>query len=165
MASSDEVGGQGQGRGGGVDDRDRERSRRSVACASVAEQSTDVGPKPKAAPLGGSHDTATLPSTRSVAVVVKLTGAPVGPVASAVNEAGSVRVGAVVSLTVTLNCEALELPRASAAVQSTGVGASRAKVLPDGGAQIDSDRAVDQVDRRRVRVGDDGAARARWPPG
>ena len=104
-------------------------------CASAAEQSTDVGPKPKVAPLGGTHVTATVPSTTSAALVVKGTGAPDGPVASAVNEAGSVRVGAVVSLTVTLNWDALELPCASVAVQLTGVVASRAKVLPDGGTQ------------------------------
>jgi hypothetical protein len=42
------------------------------------------------------------PSTKSVAVAVKVTTAPVGPVASATMFAGTVTTGAVVSTTVTV---------------------------------------------------------------
>src|SRR6185436_21063071 len=83
---------------------------------SVAVQFTVVVPSANVEPLAGVHSTATLPETRSVAVAVNVTAAPLGLVASAVMFAGSVRTGGVVSCTVTwtvavpvLCCESVAL--------------------------------------------------------
>jgi len=70
---------------------------------SVAEQLTVEVPRAKIEPEAGMHETLTGPSTVSVAVGAKLTGAPSGLVAStAVMSAGRVRAGGVVSSTVTV---------------------------------------------------------------
>jgi hypothetical protein len=103
--------------------------------ASVAVQLTAVGPSGNVDPLAGVHVTSTTPSTLSVADVVKLNAAPVGPVASTVASAGTVTVGAVVSVTVTVKDAALLLPRVSVPVHVTVVGPS-GNVAPLAGAQV-----------------------------
>ena len=60
---------------------------------SLAEQLTVLVPNPKLVPELGAQLTATGPSTRSKAEAEKLTGAPAGPVASAVIFAGRVMIG------------------------------------------------------------------------
>jgi len=101
---------------------------------SVAEQLTDVVPTGKVLPEGGTQVTGSEPSITSVAVAVKVTTAPDGPVAVVVMSAGSVRMGAPLSCTVTL-----KLPLAgfepSVAEQLTDVVPS-GKVLPEGGTQV-----------------------------
>ena len=54
-------------------------------------------------PLAGAHVTARGPSTRSLAVAVKLKAAPVALVASTVTFAGAVTTGPIVSAAVTVN--------------------------------------------------------------
>ncbi len=78
-------------------------------CESVAEQVTVVVPNAKVEPEAGEQIGTMAPSTLSVAVAVKLTGAPDGPVASAVISAGTITVGAVLSTNVTVT---LKLPLA-----------------------------------------------------
>ena len=68
-----------------------------LPCESVAEQSTVVVPSGKVEPEAGEQETGTGPSTISVAVAVKVTTAPDGPVASTVMLPGSDSVGGVVS--------------------------------------------------------------------
>src|SRR5207249_8997336 len=75
------------------------------------------------------------PSTRSVAVAVKLKVAPVAAVASTVAFAGTVTTGPVVSATVTVNDAAPLLLFASVAVQLTVVGPS-GNVDPLAGVQV-----------------------------
>ena len=77
---------------------------------SVAVQETIVEPSRNVDPLAGVHETATLPSTRSLAVAVKVKTAPSPLVASTVALAGTVTPGAVVSRTVTVNDALLLLP-------------------------------------------------------
>src|SRR5437762_13043142 len=91
---------------------------------SVAVHVTVVGPSGKVDPLAGAQVTGRGPSTRSVAVAVKLNTAPVVLVASAVALAGTVTTGPVVSVTVTVNDAAPLFPLVSAAVQFTVVGPS-----------------------------------------
>jgi hypothetical protein len=71
----------------------------------------------------------------SVADVAYVTTAPVALVAVAATEAGRVRAGGVVSLTVTVNVDVLVKPRVSDAVQVTVVVAI-ANVDPLAGAQV-----------------------------
>ena len=71
-------------------------------------------------------------STLSVAVAMKVTTAPPGPVASAVMLPGTFTVGGVVSCTVTVNEPEAWLPESSVAVQLTVV-VPMGKTLPDGG--------------------------------
>lgn len=86
-------------------------------------------------PDGGAHTTVTVRSTMSVAVAVKVATAPDGPVASKVISAGTVKVGAVVSCTVTVKLPLVVLPRVSDAEQLTVVVVI-GKVLPDAGTQV-----------------------------
>ena len=71
--------------------------------ASVAEQSTLVWPGAKVAPDVGAQCTGTVPSTMSVAVAVHHAGAP--DALSAVTDTlpGRLRLGLVLSVTVTVN--------------------------------------------------------------
>src|SRR5664279_4126980 len=62
-------------------------------------------------------------------------GAPAGPVASAVEAAGRQTIGAVVSTTVTVNPPVAVLPVASRAVHSTGVEPS-GNAAPDAGLHV-----------------------------
>ena len=71
-------------------------------CLSVAEQLTVVCPIGNNDPEAGKQVTATDPSTRSFAEVEKLTVAPAALVAATVILAGSDKIGAVVSTTVTV---------------------------------------------------------------
>src|SRR5439155_1042791 len=102
---------------------------------SAAVQFTGVAPSGKVDALAGVHVTGRGPSTRSVAVAVKLNTAPVALVASTVAFAGTVTTGPVVSVTVTVNDAAPLLPLASVAVQWTVVGPS-GKVDPLAGVQV-----------------------------
>jgi hypothetical protein len=86
-------------------------------------------------PVAGVHSTARTPSTKSVAEAVKLTTAPAGPVASTTISAGTVRLGAVVSATVTGNVRLVELPCASVAEHVTVVVPMR-NVLPEAGPHV-----------------------------
>ena len=61
-----------------------------------------VSPIPKVEPEGGVQVGVNDPSTRSDAEAVKVTTSPEGPVASIVMSEGTVTVGAVVSLIVTV---------------------------------------------------------------
>jgi hypothetical protein len=101
--------------------------------ASIAEQFTVVVPIPNVEPVAGVQLELVTP-TASVNVTVYPTGAPDGPVASAVMSAGTVICGAVVSCTFTWNVEVALLECASVAVQVTVVVPS-ANVEPDAGAQ------------------------------
>src|SRR5438093_789443 len=74
----------------------------TLARASLAVHVTVVAPIARVAPLAGVQLTETAPSTRSLAVALKVESAPVALVASAVMFAGSVSDGAVVSRTVTV---------------------------------------------------------------
>ena len=56
-----------------------------------------MGPTGKVAPEAGVQVGVKVPSTSSTAVAVKVTTAPLGPVAGAVMSAGTVTTGAVVS--------------------------------------------------------------------
>ena len=103
--------------------------------ASVAEQFTVVVPRANVLPEAGEQLTATGPSTRSLADAEYETAAPDGPVASAVIFAGSVRVGGVVSRTVTVKLPLAVLLWASVAEQFTVV-VPRANVLPEAGEQL-----------------------------
>ena len=84
-----------------------------LLCASVAVSVTVVVPSGKVLPEAGLAFTATLPSTRSVAVAVKFTAAPAALVASAVIFAGSEMTGGVVSCTMTNKVCLAVLPAAS----------------------------------------------------
>ena len=69
-----------------------------LLCASVAEQVTVVVvSRAKVEPERGEQVGVIAPSTISLAVAVKVTAAPEGPVASAVMLAGKVNAGGVVS--------------------------------------------------------------------
>jgi hypothetical protein len=91
---------------------------------SFAVHTTVVAPNGNALPEAGPHVGVTAPSTMSDAVAEKETIAPPGPVASAVTGAGSDRVGAVVSRTVTVNEPLAWFWRESVAVQVTVVVAT-----------------------------------------
>ena len=105
-----------------------------LPAASVTEQSTVVVPSGNVEPEAGTHVTATEPSTKSLAEALKVAVAPPGPVASNRLSKGSVRLGGVVSTTVTVNVAVPVLPAPSVAEQVTDVG-PRAKVEPDAGEQ------------------------------
>src|SRR2546422_2866291 len=74
-----------------------------------------------------------LGSTLSVAVTVKVTMAPEGPVASACIEGGTVRTGGVVSITVTWNNPVTVFPWESDAEQTTFVVTKTGKIDPEAG--------------------------------
>jgi hypothetical protein len=108
-------------------------------CASVALQVIPIVPRPNVEPDRGEHVTGSeLPSTRSLALAEKLTGAPLCPVAGVDMSEGTVTVGGVVSTTVTLN-ELLPLYPESrfwpVAVQVTSV-VPRGNVDADAGTQL-----------------------------
>jgi hypothetical protein len=67
-------------------------------------------PSGNVAPEAGAHVAATGPSTRSLAEAVKVTAAPLGPVASVVILAGTVTAGGVLSSTVTVKLPLALLP-------------------------------------------------------
>jgi hypothetical protein len=106
-----------------------------LPCVSVAVQVTVVVPKGKVEPLAGVQLTGRAPSMLSVADAAYVKTAPVGPVASIVAFAGTVRTGGAVSLTVTVNVAEPVLPRVSAAVQVTVV-VPKGKVEPLAGVQL-----------------------------
>ena len=103
--------------------------------ASVALQSTRVGPSGNMYPDDGLQVAATGPSTMSVAPTENGTAAPPGPVASATMSAGIVSDGGVVSTTRTLNMAEPVLLWASVAEHVTVVS-PRANVDPDAGEQV-----------------------------
>jgi len=103
---------------------------------SVAEQVTVVSPNPNVNPEAGTQVTVgDNGATRSVAEGLKLTALPEGPVASTVMFDGNVRVGAVVSRTVTVNVEVPVFLAVSVAEQVTVV-VPRTNIAPDAGAQV-----------------------------
>src|SRR2546422_5297000 len=77
-----------------------------------------------------------LGSTLSVAVTVKVTMAPEGPVASACIEGGTVRTGGVVSITVRWNNPVTLLPWEAEAEQTTFVVTKTGKVDPEAGRHV-----------------------------
>src|SRR5205814_984916 len=89
----------------------------------------------KVLPLADEQVVASLPSTISLAVAVKLAGAPAALVASKFMLAGQLTVGGVVSCTVTLKELMPTLPWPSLAVQVTVV-IPIAKVAPGAGLQL-----------------------------
>jgi hypothetical protein len=98
-------------------------------------QFTVVVPAGNVVPDAGVQLTVGVVSTRSIAVAVKLTTAPLALVAFTVMFAGTVSWGGVVSPTVTVKVLVATLPAASAAEQVTAF-APRWNVLPDPGAQL-----------------------------
>jgi hypothetical protein len=106
-----------------------------LLCRSVAEHVTVVVPIGKTLPEVGLHVVGRVPSNRSSALAENATAAPAGDVASAVMLAGTVTIGAVLSVTVTVNVFVVALPRLSVAVQLTVVVPS-ANVLPEALAQL-----------------------------
>ena len=130
-----------------------------LRAASVAEQMTVVVPSAKVEPEAGTQTGVRVPSTMSVALALKVTAAPEGPVASATMLAGTVTVGGVVSTTKTAKLSGSDvLPAASVAVQSTCVAPS-GKSGAGGRDAGHRDRAVDEIDGRSGE-GDDSAAGA-----
>src|SRR5262245_38842539 len=105
-----------------------------LQAASFAVQATVVVPSGKVEPDAGVHANDVTP-TASVALVVKLTSAPPGPIASRVMSAGTVTDGAVVSWTVTWNDACAEFERASVAVQFTVV-VPTGKPVPEAGTHV-----------------------------
>lgn len=104
--------------------------------SSVAVQVTDVvASSGKVLPEAGEQVNVTEASAISVAEAENVTAAPDGPVASAMMSAGKVRIGSVVSCTVTLKLPVAVLPRVSDAEQLTAV-VPIAKVLPEAGEQV-----------------------------
>lgn len=101
----------------------------------MAVQLTIVLPSGKVEPDGGADTGVMEPSTESAAEAVYETGAPPGPVASAVMSAGKVSTGSVVSWTITSKVPKVVLPVASCEVQET-VSVPIENVDPDGGVQL-----------------------------
>jgi hypothetical protein len=102
---------------------------------SVAEQFTVVVAMGNVAPDAGLHVTGSVPSTMSVADGVKVTTAPLAPVACTVIFAGTVIDGGVVSCTVTVKLAVPLLPALSVAEHETVVVAM-GNVAPDAGLQV-----------------------------
>ena len=103
--------------------------------SSVAVQLTFVTAIANVLPDGGAHVTLGVGSTRSDADAENVTTAPPGPVACVVMAPGTVRLGGVVSWTVTVNEAWAEFPESSVAVQVTVVTPT-GNVLPEGGTQL-----------------------------
>jgi len=101
---------------------------------SVAEQVMVVLPSAKVLPEEGEQLGVSEPDTVSVAAAVKVTTAPLGPVASIGLGALMVTAGGVVSVTLTVKLAFATLPFVSVAVQATVVR-PRGKGIPDAGAQ------------------------------
>src|SRR5689334_12320766 len=106
----------------------------TLPCLSVAVQVTAVSPIGNVLPEAGAHDGVTAPSTVSVAVAVKPTVAPFGPVASTVRSATEIA-GAFVSTTVTTNADCPVWWLLSSAVHTTAV-LPIANVDPLTGSQV-----------------------------
>src|SRR5689334_24915933 len=102
---------------------------------SVAWQFTVVVPKPKVEPDAGVQVTGRLPSTISFAVTVKLTAAPLGPVASTIMSPGSLTAGPMVSTTVTVKLPVVVRLASFVALQLTVV-VPMPNTEPDGGVQV-----------------------------
>jgi acyl dehydratase len=102
---------------------------------SVAVHVTVVAPNGNVAPLAGEQVVAMAPSMLSVADVLNVTVAPAGPVASALTFTGTVTMGDIVSLTVTVKEAEPVLPRTSVAVHVTTVAPS-GNVAPLAGRQV-----------------------------
>jgi len=102
---------------------------------SVAEQFTVLVPSGNVEPAGGLQLGVTGPSTTSLAVAWYVTGAPFGPVASAVVLPGSASTGAVVSCMSIVKARLALLPAVSAAEQVT-VLRPRGKVEPEAGEHV-----------------------------
>jgi hypothetical protein len=104
----------------------------ALLAASLAPVVTVVVPNGKTVPAAGLLLVLTAPLTKSVALVLKVTVAPVGPVASTVMFDGTVITGAVVSMTVTVKVWLAVLPAASLALVVTVVVPS-GKTVPEAG--------------------------------
>ncbi len=101
-----------------------------LPAASSTLQVTRVSAMAKVLPEAGTQRGTRLPSTRSLAEALKLTGAPEGPVAGVVMSAGTVTSGPVVSTTMTWKLAEPVLSAASVALQVTRVSPS-GKVSPE----------------------------------
>src|SRR3989442_9264956 len=106
-----------------------------LPCASVAPQVTVVAPNRNVAPLAGVQLVAIGPSSTSVADAVKVYAAPAALVASTVAFAGTVTIGPVVSVTVTVKVLVPTLAWLSVAVHVTIV-APNGNVAPLTGVQL-----------------------------
>jgi len=102
---------------------------------SVAVQLTGVVVMVNVEPDAGAQMGVIAPSTRSKAEGVYETVAPLGPAASAIMLCGSVRLGGVVSCTITWKLPVVVLPWASVAKQVTVV-VPIGKVEPDAGLHV-----------------------------
>jgi hypothetical protein len=106
-----------------------------LLCASVAAQVTVVAPMGNVAPDAGVQLTGSDPSTRSIAVAVYVTTAPLALVAAVVILAGTVITGGVVSCTVTVK-EACDLLLCESVALQVTVVVPSGKVEPDAGVQL-----------------------------
>src|SRR5256885_1527907 len=79
-----------------------------LLCASVAEQVTVVVAMPNVDPLAGEQAGVSAPSMLSIADAVYEAGAPEAPTASMLMFAGTVTIGAVVSVSVTVTVNAAD---------------------------------------------------------
>jgi hypothetical protein len=109
----------------------------ALPALSVTLHVTLAVPRPKVVPERGVHVGVSGPSTASVADAVKVTAAPEAPVASALNDDGTVNTGPVVSRTKTLNEPVAGLPALSVARHDTVVVPS-GNVVPARGVQATS---------------------------
>jgi hypothetical protein len=118
-----------------------------LPAASTAVQFTVVTPTGKTEPDEGTHVTGLAPLTRSMAVALNVTTAPLALVAVLVIAAGTVRTGGVVSRTVMVNEPGGDVrPEELLAVQVTVVVPS-GKVAPDAWSQdtVTPDGSVNSV--------------------
>jgi hypothetical protein len=104
---------------------------------SVTTQLTTVSPGEKVEPDAGVHTGKALESQISLEETANVTGVPGGPAHSTMIFVEHTRTGGVVSITCTVKEQLFELPLASVAAHSTGVG-PRAKLEPDAGVQTSS---------------------------
>ena len=123
---------------------------------SDAEQVTVVVPIAKVKPEAGEQVVVSAPSTISEAEAVKVTSAPVEPVASFVMFAGTVIIGEVVSSTVTVN-EPLSVLSAESVVEQVTVVVPIAKVEPEAGEQVvaNAPSTMSEADALKVAVAPD----------
>src|SRR5260370_22713827 len=105
-----------------------------LPAASLAVQVMAVLPSAKALPEEGEQLGVSEPDTVSAAVAVKVTAAPLGPVASTTLGAAMVTTGGVVSATETVKLAFAALPSMSVAAHATVVR-PRGKGLRDAGGQ------------------------------
>ena len=106
-----------------------------LPAASVALVMTVVVPTGKTEPDAGLLRVARLPLNKSLALVVKVTAAPLALVAATVMLGGTLMMGAVVSRTVTVKLALPVLPAASVALAVTVVVPS-GKIEPDDGLLV-----------------------------